>query len=69
MNTEKSSDPRLHATRIRNMLKDAQDHTREDVTRVNDPRARALFEVTAEVLQGLVKAYEDYEQGTEAAWH
>jgi hypothetical protein len=27
-----------------------------------------LFEVTAEVLQGLVKAFEDYEKRGEPAW-
>ncbi|PYY05213.1 MAG: hypothetical protein DMG69_27845 [Acidobacteria bacterium] len=35
------------------------DHTREDVGKINDPKAQALFETTAEVLTGLSKAYED----------
>ena len=41
---------------------------REDVSKVNDPQAQAPFETTAEVLMGLRKAYEDFEQGTEEAW-
>lgn len=32
------------------------------------PIAKALFETSAEVLIGLRKAYEDYEQGSESAW-
>ena len=44
------------------------DHAREDVTKVNEPRAEALFETTAEVLSGLVTAYEHFEQRSEPAW-
>jgi hypothetical protein len=35
---------------------------------VEDPRALALFETTAEVLGGLITAYEHYEHGAEEAW-
>lgn len=41
---------------------------REDVTRVDEPKAQALFETTAEVLIGLKKAYQDYGRGGEKAW-
>ena len=44
------------------------DHLREDTARVNDPKAQAMFETTAEVLMGLRKAFEDYEQRNELAW-
>jgi hypothetical protein len=50
------------------MLDDVRDHLREDVGKVEDPRAEALFEATAEVLGGLITAYEHYERGTEEAW-
>ena len=40
----------------------------EDVGKVDDPRAQALFETTVEVLSGLVKACEHYESGAEEAW-
>jgi hypothetical protein len=62
------SDPRHHTIRLKEMLDDTVRHAREDVGKVDDPKAQALFETTAEVLSGLVKAYNDYEQKSEAAW-
>jgi len=62
------SDPRHHTLKIRSMLNDVIEHTREDVGKVNDPKAQALFETTAEVLLGLVNAYEHFEQRSEQAW-
>jgi len=50
------------------MLNDTITHVREDVAKVNDPKAQALFETTAEVLRGLVTAYEHFEQRSETAW-
>jgi hypothetical protein len=44
------------------------DHLREDVGKVTEPKAQALFETSAEVLTGLVKALDDYEKRSEAAW-
>jgi hypothetical protein len=43
-------------------------HIREDVTKVDDPKAQALFETSAEVLGGLITAYDHFEQRSEAAW-
>lgn len=37
-------------------------HAREHISKVNDPKAQALFEMTAEVVRGLRKAYEDFEE-------
>jgi hypothetical protein len=71
MATETSNaerDPRVHTARIKAMLDDVAKHAREDVAKVDDPRARALFETTAEVLLGLMRTYEDYEQRNESAW-
>jgi hypothetical protein len=62
------SDPRHHTIKIRGMLSDIRDHRRQDVSKVEDPRAEALFETTAEVLGGLITAYEHYERGAEEAW-
>ena len=62
------SDPRHHTSRLKSMLRDTADHAREDVGRIDDPKAEALFETTAEVLEGLEKAFEHYEQRSEAAW-
>jgi hypothetical protein len=50
------------------MLSELIAHAREDVTKINDPKAQALFETTAEVLIGLRKAYEDSEIRSEEAW-
>ena len=62
------SDPRHHTLKIRNMLQDSIKHIRYDVTKVSDPQAQALFETSAEVLSGLVTAYEHFEQRNETAW-
>jgi len=43
-------------------------HLREDVGKIIEPKAQALFETSAEVLTGLVTAFVDYEQKSEAAW-
>ena len=61
-------DPRHHTTRIRDMLSELRDHLREDIAKINEPRAEALFETTAETLDGLITAFEDYERGQEEAW-
>ncbi len=62
------TDPRHHTLKIKSMLGDIVDHAREDVTKIKEPKAQALFETTAEVLIGLQKAFSDYEEGNEPAW-
>jgi hypothetical protein len=62
------SDPRRHTLKIKAMLRDSMLHMREDVTKVDDPKAQALFETSAEVLGGLITAYDHFEQRSEAAW-
>jgi hypothetical protein len=62
------SDPRRHAAYIKQKLSELAQHAREDVGKVSDPKAQALFETTAETLDGLAKAYEHYEQKSEPAW-
>jgi hypothetical protein len=61
-------DPRLHVEKIKHLLNDVARHAREDMMRVSDPKAQALFETTAEGLQGLAKAFDDYEEKREKAW-
>ena len=61
-------DARHHTIRIRDMLSEVRDHLREDIGKINEPRAEALFETTAETLDGLITAFEDYERGQEEAW-
>jgi hypothetical protein len=50
------------------MPNDTITHVREDVSKISDATGQAFFETTAEVLGGLVKAYEDYEARSEGAW-
>lgn len=66
--TYTASDPRYHTANIKQMLTDVSRHMREDVGKVNDPRAQALFETSAEVLDGLKKAFDDYDEKAEKAW-
>lgn len=61
-------DPRFRAEKLKGMLRDAMDRAKQETSQVDDVQARALFEVTAEVLGGLVNSYEHYEAGTEPAW-
>ena len=61
-------DPLHHTPRLKRMLNDTITHAREDVLKVSDPKAQALFETTAEVLKGLVKAFDDFERKSEPAW-
>jgi len=49
------------------MLNETANHAREDVAKVSDPKAQALYEKPAEVLLGLAKAFEDFEQKREKA--
>ncbi|RAO74523.1 hypothetical protein [Dyella jiangningensis] len=62
------SDPRHHTQKIKSMLEQSISHVRSDVGKVTDPKAQALFETTAEVLGGLVTAYDHFEQRSEEAW-
>ena len=61
-------DPRHHTSNLKRILADTIKHAREDVTKVTDLKAQALFETTAEVLGGLEKAYDDFERRNEIAW-
>jgi hypothetical protein len=63
-----TGDPRHHVEKMKNQLQKTIDHLREDVTKVDEPQFKAMFETSAEVLGGLVKAFNDYERKNEAAW-
>jgi hypothetical protein len=43
-------------------------HLHEDISKVDDPKAKVLFEVSAEAITGLQKAFSDYESKNEEAW-
>ncbi len=67
MNKEQFSenDPRYHTAKVKRMLDDLVKHLREDVEKLTEPKAQALFETSAEVLGGLHKAFSDYEANSE----
>jgi hypothetical protein len=67
-NPASERDPRHHARNISRMLREVADHAREDVDKIDDPKAQALFETTAEVAEGLIRAHQHFEQRSEPAW-
>jgi len=65
---EKRGDPHHHVSNVEARFAELIEHLREDVKKIDEPRAKALFETSAEVLGGLKKAFHDYEQKNEPAW-
>jgi hypothetical protein len=53
--------PRYHLVKMRGMLHDVMRHCREDMDKIGEPKAQALFETTAEVINGLITTYSRYE--------
>jgi hypothetical protein len=68
MKPPSENNPIHHTQKIKVQLRQFIDHLREDVGKVTEPKAQALFETSAEVLTGLVKAFDDYEKKGEEAW-
>ena len=62
------NDPRRHTAHLKEKLNEIIRHAREDVTKISEPKAQALFETTAEVSGGLSRALEDYDRKNESAW-
>jgi len=62
------SDPRHHTMYVRDQFNELAQHLRQDVEKVEDAQAKALFETSAEVLDGLSRAFEHYEERSESAW-
>jgi len=61
-------DPKHHTQKMKHRLQETVTHLREDIRKVDEPQLTAMFETSAEVLSGLVKAFDDYEKKNEAAW-
>ena len=68
MEKSQSSNPLEHTGNIKKEFRNLSEHLREDVDKVNDQQAKALFEVSAEIIDGLEKAFTDYERKNESAW-
>jgi hypothetical protein len=60
--------PQHHTQKVSARFQELIDHLRSDVEKIDDPRAKAMFETSAEVLGGLQKAFRDYVQKNEPAW-
>ena len=63
-----SKDPRAHTANVRKEFRILIDHLRDDIGKIDDPKAQALFETAAEVISGLDTAFEHYEEKSERAW-
>jgi hypothetical protein len=53
--------PQYHLVKMRGMLNAVMRHCREDMGKIDEPKAQALFETTAEVINGLITTYSRYE--------
>jgi hypothetical protein len=62
------NDPLHHTTKLKHMLTEVIDHAHEDISKISEARAKALFEKTANMLSGLREEYEDYEKDGETRW-
>jgi len=68
MASKADQDPRHHTQKMQKALQEIKDHLREDIEKVDEPQLKAMFETSAEVLGGLIKAFHDYEQKNEKVW-
>ena len=68
MEDKNTNNPMEHTGNIKKEFRALIDHLRRDIEKIDDPSGKALFEVSAEVLMGLEKAFTDYEQKNEAGW-
>ena len=57
-----------HTQKMQQRLQELSDHLHGDIEKIDEPQAKAMFETSAEVLDGLVKAFKHYEEKGESAW-
>lgn len=68
MASSSEKDPRHHTQKMKKRLEDTVAHLRQDIGKIDEPQLAAMVETSAEVLGGLIKAFDDYEKKNEAAW-
>ena len=68
MASSSDRNPQHHTAKMKTRIQEIVSHMREDIQKVDEPQLKAMFEPSAEVLGGLVKAFSDYEKKNEAAW-
>jgi hypothetical protein len=60
--------PCHHTAQLKSRLQDLSQHIREDIRKIDDRKAQALLETSAEVIDGLVTALDHYERSAEPAF-
>ncbi len=65
---DSTGEPHRVATGVKNMLAAALRHTEDGLKVIDDPQAQALFETTADVLGGLLMAFDHFEEKTVTTW-
>jgi hypothetical protein len=63
-----NQDPLHHTRKMGVRLREIRDRLREDIFKAEEPQFKALFETSADVLGGLIKAFDDYEMKSYSAW-
>jgi HD-like signal output (HDOD) protein len=62
------NNPVHHTQKMQKRLSEISTHLREDIQKVDEPQFKAMFETAAEVLDGLVRTFQHYEDKKEGAW-
>ncbi len=61
-------DPRHHTQKMQQRLQEIVDHLRQDITKVDEPQLKAMFETAAEILGGLKRHSAITSRKNEPAW-
>jgi hypothetical protein len=62
------NDPLHHVQKMQKRLSEISAHMRQDIEKVDEPQMQVMFETTAEVLDGLVKTFQHYEDRKKGTW-
>ena len=65
---EDTSNSVQHVENMQHRFQECVDHMRLDIGKIDDVKCKAMFETAAEVLEGLIKAFDHYKNKSEAAW-
>lgn len=68
MQSYPETDSRFHTRQIQTQLEVLIEQMRQNIEKVEDPKAQSLLETSAEVLTGLKTAYVHYEEKSEPVW-
>lgn len=68
MPTAGEHDPLHHTRKMRDRLTEISEHLREDIEKIDEPQAKAMFETSAEVIDAIALAFSHYEKKCEKAW-